>query len=88
MNPVERLINNFRETERKLKEARKLVRRLEEREEKYQGFRRKMKEMKKRLQFLEQKLSNLERKDNDYKLVRVYPTQDVKKCGNKKTCDE
>ena len=33
MNHVEHLISNFRETERKLKEARKRVQRLEERED-------------------------------------------------------
>ena len=67
--------------ERKLKEARKCVRRLEEREERYQEMKRQMKEMKKRLQSLELKLRSLEKKEKDYKLVRVYPTQG--KCGNK-----
>ena len=83
MNHVEKLIKNFRETEKKLKAARKRIQSLEDREEKYQQIRKRLREMKKQLRFLEHKISTLETKEKDYKLVRIYPTQNVKQCGNK-----
>ena len=89
MNHVEKLIKNFRETEKQLKIARRKIRKLEEREDEYHLLRVRMRTMKKTLTALEhtiaqleQKIESLETKKGQYKRP-IYPTQNVNQCGNK-----